>query len=93
MTFNVNLSSGDFRPPTNAMPTPQQGKVACHQGGMAQGSCADLAELDLKDISKLFQIDGQKSAMQTINLQQSQLQVGTSQNAQAAASTSTFNPN
>ena len=36
----------------------------------AQCSCSDLSKLDLKDFSKLFYIDGQKSAMQTTNLQQ-----------------------
>ena len=65
VTFNVNLSATDFRPPpSNALPTPQpaqnssNNKISCQQCGVGQCSCADLSKLDLKDISKLFQIDG-----------------------------------
>ena len=64
-TLNLNVNS-DYRPGNQSTSTPQQQKP-CSQCNLAQCQCHEQINLDKSSIFKTFQIDGQKSATQSMS--------------------------
>lgn len=69
-TLNLNVCS-DGRGQPSTLPTSSQQpqpQKQCQQCNLVNCQCHDMANLDKQLLSQMFQIDGQKSAMQTMNL-------------------------